>query len=60
LNNHTLQIFIDRDPVFFSKILNYLRTKDIDLRFVLSFLLNTFIFAAELNSVIYVYAMCIV
>jgi len=33
-----LQMFIDRDPVFFSKILNYLRTKDIDLRFVFTFL----------------------
>ncbi len=27
-----LQIFIDRDPLLFRRILNYLRTKEIDLK----------------------------
>ncbi len=30
--NFYLQIFIDRDPVLFIKILSYMRTKDIDLK----------------------------
>jgi len=46
---YILQIFIDRDPVFFSKILNYLRTKEIDLRFVFRFA-DVFSFAINLNK----------
>lgn len=29
---HHLQIFIDRDPTAFAPILNFLRTKELDLR----------------------------
>ena len=30
---YMFQIFIDRDPVLFEKVLKYLRTKEVDLRY---------------------------